>query len=66
MTHDQLWLCNEPHCSVRVYIVLRLKQKEDDAMGLGKGAFGTQTAWIVFLVLILLLLGTWGGQLWGV
>ena len=27
----------------------------------GCGLFGTRWAWIIFLVLILLLLGTWGG-----
>ena len=32
----------------------------------GCGLFGTRWAWIIFLVLILLLLGTWGGQFFGV
>jgi hypothetical protein len=35
-------------------------------MGWGGAAVGTQQAWIIFLVLILLLLGTWGGQIFGV
>lgn|GEM_PF-1787402 len=30
------------------------------------GIFGTRIAWIVFLVLILLLLGTFGGLFFGV
>jgi hypothetical protein len=35
-------------------------------MGWGGAHFGTQQAWIIFLILILLLLGTWGGQIFGV
>jgi hypothetical protein len=32
----------------------------------GVGLFGTRQAWILFLILILLLLGTLGGMFWGV
>lgn len=35
-------------------------------MGWGHDGFGMRTAWIIFLVLILLLMGTWGGQFFGV
>ena len=30
------------------------------------GLFGGRWVWIIFLVLILLLMGTWGGQFFGV
>lgn len=66
VTHDRLQFHHEQDRSARVYIVLRLKQREDDSMGWGTSGFGWRNAWIIFLVLILLLLGTWGGQIFGV
>lgn len=39
---------------------------EERTDSLGGGLFGGRWAWIVFLVLILLLMGTWGGQFFGV
>jgi hypothetical protein len=30
------------------------------------GFFGSRQAWIIFLILILLLMGTWGGLFFGV
>ncbi len=34
--------------------------------GVGVGLFGTRQAWILFLILILLLMGTFGGLFFGV
>lgn len=39
---------------------------EERDPGGGCGLFGSRWAWIIFLVLILLLMGTWGGQFFGV
>lgn len=63
---------SSPAISV-TYLILQQTRKEGTAMGWGVGSAGgktgggkgilwsTREAWIVFLILILLLMGTWGG-----